>query len=373
MNSSRIFLSAGEASGDTFGAALVAELRSLRTDLEFQAVGGRRLKAANVPLVADSSHWGAIGIWQSFWVGLRALYSFNRVKAHMAKGEPGLFIPIDFGFMNIKLARHAKQLGWKVLYFIPPGSWRRDKQGADLVTWTDAISTPFPWSADILNRMGANAHWFGHPIKQLLAQATPTPRGESLAVLPGSRTHEIENNLPVIAASVNSRVEFALAPSVDLEEFKARWIRLRPEGAQDVFTVGDTSGVLRRATAAIVCSGTATLEAALCRTPMIVVYRASKAMVLEAKIIRFKLPKFISLPNIVLDREVVPELIQDGATPETLKNNLQPLQADSPTRSAQLHAFDELDALLGPSDAISKTASLALQLLSGQDRSSESS
>jgi lipid-A-disaccharide synthase len=342
----------------------VRELKKLSENIEFTAVGGGRLKACGVPLVADSSHWGAIGIWQSSLVGLKALTSFYRVKRFLSDGPPGLFIPIDFGFMNIRLSRHAKKTGWKVLYFVPPGSWRRDKQGADLAVLTDGISTPFAWSAEILKKMGANAHWFGHPIKQLLVEAPTAARGDSIAVLPGSRSHEIDNNLPVIAHAVEGPVEFALAPGVNLEQFKARWQALRMDSGSDVFTVGDTSGVLRRAKAAIVCSGTATLEAALCGTPMVVVYRASKAMVLEAKLIGFKMPKYISLPNIVLDQPLVPELIHDAASPESVRNALRPLLHDSEERFAQLAGFQELNLLLGDSQAITETAKLAMSILS---------
>ena len=362
MPVTRIFLSAGEASGDAYGAALVTSMREKRGDLQFEAIGGRRLRASGTKIVADSSTWGAIGIWQSTLVGLRIVLHFHRIKRLLATGERGLFIPIDFGFMNIRLARHAKNHGWKVLYFVPPGSWRRDKQGADLPVITDAISTPFEWSAAILQEMGAHAYWFGHPIKQLLANTAEVARSSSIAVLPGSRNHEIDNNLPVIAQAVNSDVEFALAPSVDLETFRAQWEKLN-SSVKATFTVGDTAGVLRRARAAIVCSGTATLEAALCGTPMVVMYRASKAMELEAKIIRFKRPKFIALPNIVLDRPVVEELIQESATPDALRSELEKISQDGPDREAQLASFSELETLLGHDDAISQTAQLALQLI----------
>ena len=358
----RVFVSAGEASGDAYGAALVHELGALRPSCVFEAIGGRKLSEAGATLVADSSHWGAIGIWQSFLVALSALGAYYRVKRRLARGNAGLFVAIDFGYMNVRLCRHAKGHGWKVLYFVPPASWRRDRQGADLPALTDAIVTPFPWSAEILKRMGADAHWFGHPIKQLLRDAPSQIRGHGIAVLPGSRTHEIDNNLPLIAQSVDGPVEFALAPSVDRDAFVARWRRLRPDASEDLFTVADTPGVLRRARAAIVCSGTATLEAALSRTTMVVIYRASRAMEIEEKIIRFKRPKFISLPNIVLDRLAVPELIQEGATPETLRAALKPLLEDSPERASQLEAFEELDSILGADDAITKAAQIAIGL-----------
>jgi lipid-A-disaccharide synthase len=363
----RVFLSAGEASGDAYGAALVREMRRLGCESEFSGIGGPRMRDQNVGLVADSSRWGAISITQSLKVYPRVVRSYYRAKRALASGQPGLFVPIDFGYANIRLARHAKNHGWKVLYFVPPSSWRKDRQGSDLPAITDAISTPFPWSAEILNGMGANAHWFGHPIKQLLRSANPTGlTGDgdrrTLAVLPGSRSAEIEENLPVIAQAVGEqRIEFALAPSTDPRKFEYSWNRLAP-GRTDSCTVGDTYGVLLRARAAIVCSGTATLEAALCRCPMVVVYRVSKAVQFEAKLVRFKRPKYIALPNILLDREVVPELLQDDATPQSLAEHLARI-LEGLERERQIESFDELDRLLGPNDAITRTAELALSMV----------
>jgi len=367
----RIFLSAGEASGDAYGAGIVREMKRLRgVELTFEGIGGKRMRAAGVTLHADSAIWGAISISQSLKIYPRVVRGYYETKSQFAQGTPGLFIPIDFGFANIRLARHAKKHGWKVLYFVPPGSWRRDRQGGDLVTLTDAVSTPFKWSAEILNRMGANAHWFGHPIKQLLRDSLkPVESQNDLAVLPGSRLHEIAENLPLVAEALKNPalasipVTFALAPSVDENAFRVRWQSLTTNRENDRFVIGDTYGVLRAARAAIVCSGTATLEAALCRCPMVVVYRVSRTVEIEAKILRFKRPQYIALPNILLQRPCVPELLQDEATAAATSETVLALWQDGPAREAQLAGFDELDALLGPSDAITKTAELALSLV----------
>jgi len=396
----RVFVSAGEASGDAYGAALVGEMRRIwgePSSLTFEGIGGSRMNEAGVQLHADSGRWGAISIVQSLRVVPRVLRGYYAAKGRMGRGEPGLFIPIDFGYANIRLARHAKNRGWKVLYFVPPGSWRRDRQGGDLPVITDAISTPFEWSAEILREMGADAHWFGHPIKQLLRASASQSQSErrTVAVLPGSREHEIAENLPVIAAAIKAGereglnlvtpagseirlplrwealdmpLEFALAPTVDVEAFRARWRALAPERQGDVFTRADTQGVLRRARAALVCSGTATLEAALCKTPTVVLYRVSKSVVMEAKLVRFKRPKFIALPNILLDRFAVPELLQDEATPGAVRTELDAVLEDGERREAQLRDFEALDAMLGPDDAITRTADLARRMFHVEPR-----
>lgn len=361
----RVFLSAGETSGDAYAAALVREMRKLGLD-GFEGVGGPRLRAEGAEIISDSSEWGAISIVQALGVVPKALGGYYRAKRALGKGRPGLFIPIDFGYANIRLARHAKNRGWKVLYFIPPGSWRRDKQGRDLPLVTDAIVTPFSWSAEILNRMGAKAHWFGHPIKQLLGDSLASSEpGEGLAVLPGSRGHEIEANLPLLAEALREwpeRLEFALAPTASKDAVMAKWRELSGR-TEDRFTVSDTAGVLHRSRSAVVCSGTATLEAALCRRPFVVIYRITESMRREAALLRIKRPKYVALPNILLDRFAVPELVDTEATADALRKALSEVNKEGLIRQGQLSSFEDLDLLLGASDAISQAAALAYQII----------
>lgn len=321
------------------------------------------MRDAGARLIADSSSWGAVSISQALKVYPRVRMVYHRVTGELSD-SPGLFIPIDFGYMNIRLARKAKARGWQVMYFVPPGSWRRDKQGRDLPPLTDQIVTPFSWSAEILNSMGAHAHWFGHPIRQLLADSGVDlhQQRETIAVLPGSRDHEIAANLPVIASVLAGRrepVEFGLAPSIDLPTFRERWITLsgRPN---DQFTVGKAYEVLARARGAIVCSGTATLEAALCHCPMVVVYQLTRIMQVEAKLIRMKRPKFVALPNILLDRMAIPELVDTELSQATLERELDRLLQYPQDQQA---TFRELETLLGPSDAITRAAHLAASML----------
>lgn len=361
----RLFFSAGEASGDAYGSEILERMRGRGFDGEVEAVGGARLRSSGAALVADSSRWGAIGIVEAFRVGPRVLRGYLRAKHALAQGPPGLFVPIDYGFINIRLARHARARGWKVLYFSPPGSWRRDKQGADLPEISDEIVTPFSWSAEILSKMGASVHWYGHPIKEMIAARGATPRETStLAALPGSRRHEIESNVPVIAAAIPDlieKVEFAVAPTIDARELTTLWSKHSAKPA--AMTTGDTYGVLQRARAAIVCSGTATLEAALCACPCVVMYRGTKLMELEYRIRKPKF-EFVSLPNILARRAVIPELLQWDASPERIRSEIEWLLADGPAREGQLAAFRELDSELGPPEALTRTAELAMSLVS---------
>jgi lipid-A-disaccharide synthase len=370
----RIFFSTGEASGDMYGSQLLREIRKKRPDLPIQidAIGGKQLAATGAHLIANSSKWGAIGIFESLKMVPRIMGSYLKARRTLKIGEPGLFIPIDFGFMNIRLARLARQLDWKVLYFMPPGSWRRTTQGESLPEITDEIVTPFSWSAGILNGIGGHSHWYGHPAKQIIFELFEEPVIQDpnrIAVLPGSRKSEVRLNLATIAKAAKAfpagaTIEIALASNVSREEATQIWQRHYKGVIQTIFTGRDTIGVLRRARGAVVCSGTATLEAALCNCPMVVIYKVSRMAELEAKIIRFK-PGYISLPNIILNRKVVPELIQKEAKPSIIADHIISIAADGPERDSQLHAFVEISNALGGTDAITRTASLALGMLLG--------
>ncbi|MEJ5169425.1 MAG: hypothetical protein WHU10_00395 [Fimbriimonadales bacterium] len=360
----RIVLSAGEASGDAYAASLFRSARKMLPDAEWAALGGARLREAGVTLWEDTSRWGAMGVVQSLRVAPRAALGFVRSVRKLQDGPPGVLVPIDFGFFNVRLARRAKRTGWRVLYFIPPGCWRRDRGGAGLRPLVDAVSTPFPWSAENLRRDGIDAHWFGHPLRQLIAEARQEApeRGDRLAVLPGSRVHELEANLPALAEALRdwpTDLEFAVAHSLSASEVQGRWQELSGRRG-DLFQTQGAARSLLSCRAAVVCSGTATLEAALCGCPMVVVYRIGRLMALEARLLRVRV-RHISLPNILLDRDAVPELVHTAATPGAIRA-LAEAAWSGPQREGQLAAFAELASLLGPEDGIDRTAELLARL-----------
>ena len=353
----RVFISAGEASGDLYGAALASRLLAL--GFEVTGLGGSKMAALGLSLIGDSSTWGSISIVQSVREGLRGIGTYNRLKSALLAGPPGVFVPIDFGFMNLRLCRWAKQAGWKVLYFIPPGSWRRDRQGADIPKLADEVVTNFPWSASLLNEMGASAHFFGHPLLEIHSKvlSADLPRS-GLAVLPGSRRSELEQLLPLLGAALSDysgQITLPVPPR-HMELARRLWSR-KSDQVIDGSAEGAVIGTLKSAERAIVCSGTATLESALAKTPMVAVYKVSRAVEIETKLIGFKRPEFVSQPNILLQREVVPELIQERLSVASLRDTLGSLDI-----GRQLQGFDEIESLLSPSNCITQTVGLIQKL-----------
>ncbi len=360
-----VLFSAGEASGDAYAGALIDAVRELAPDTPMQAVGGTYCRAALGSLVAESSNWGAVGITEALRVAPRVWGGFQRAKAVLRGAQRGVFVPIDYGYMNIRLCREAKAQGWKVLYFIPPGSWRKDRQGADLVSLTDRIVTPFPWSAEILQKAGADAHFLGHPLLSMVPEQPKAPR-QGVVLMPGSRGHEVEHNLrPLCGALMKLGIReasVALAPNVELGPMAklGQQLGVTLTGSRDRYAL------LQSAQAALICSGTATLEAALCGCPCVVVYRGSWVQELEYKIRKPKFD-FIALPNLILGRRVVEELIQHDATAEAIGEYLGPLLSEhSKERAAQLEAFASIKNELQPSTAIQETAPMILELMGNQ-------
>jgi len=369
---SRILISTGEASGDAVGGRLLEEMRTLGFTGEAFAVGSTRLREAGAEIIADSSTWGALGVYQAVKKAPRLIAGGLGVLRWLKGNKPDLVIAIDFGFLNVRVCKRAKRLGLKTLYFLPPGSWRRDRAGEDLPEICDAIATQFPWSEKMLREMGANVEWVGHPVTQMVGDVAASAERRLLAILPGSRRHEIELNLPVMARAVQMlhdagslagfEVRIACAPTTDSHWVKGLWARHCSVEAE--VTQNGALATLRDSKAAIVCSGTATLEAAICNTPMVVVYVLDKLMVAEAKLIRLRFD-FIAQPSILLNRLVAPELYYVNATAERIAQELTPLLADgSEKREQQLRDFKEIKELLGPNDAITRAAKMAIGLLS---------
>jgi len=354
----------GEASGDLYGADLAQSLRARFPDLALHGVGGARMHAAGVHLIADSRAWGAIGIVESVKVAPKVLLAFQRVKQFLRRARPDLIVPIDFGAFNVPLSCWAKAHGMRVAYYIPPGCWRRERQGADLPRCTDWVLTPFEWSAAQLTAMGAQAHWTPHPLLRLAHPSEPKeafcerlgidPYRPIVALLPGSRRHEARALTPLYArvadqlyrTTPEAQFVISVAPHFSPDWLHALWA----DGSKQWVPTETRSvwNLLAHADAAIVCSGTATLEAALLGAPMLIVYRGDWLMNLEYRLRRRRLNlRWIGLPNLILQRDVCPEFIQEAASPEALTHALLPLLHDAAAREAQLQAFHEIRQALG--------------------------
>lgn len=366
MTDKTIFLSTGEPSGDAVGAALLSEMRKLGFAGKAVAMGGAALRGQGAEIVVDTSSWGSIGIMQALGIAPAYLRGARQAVRRLGAEPPSLLIPIDFGFFNVRFCRIAKKKGVPVFYFLPPGSWKRKPVTGDLATLCDKIATQFPWSADALRVAGADAEWVGHPVKQLIGEIPPVEGRRAIAILPGSRRHEASLNLPVMAKAMDLvnpdfEVWIACAPSADVDKVSEIWKKHSKMPAK--VTNNGASQALKSAVAGIVCSGTATLEAAVCNVPMVVVYAFSPMMQVESYFV-MRRPKYIAQPSILLDRFVVPELYGDNAQPERIAEALKSVLPGGEAREGQLQDFNDVRAALGPDNAVIRAAEIAMSFLS---------
>jgi lipid-A-disaccharide synthase len=394
---------AGEASGDASGGALALQLQKLRPGIELWGAGGPRMRDAGVELLADFTATGAIGIVESLKLVPRLSRELAKLKKVFLERRPDVFVPIDFGAFNIRLGKFAREHAVPTVYYFPPGSWRRrPKDPSSLLAAADKVITPFPWSADFLSGAGADAVFLGHPMldrvapklsrKRLIKELKLRKDRRIVGLLPGSRSHEIRNILPALlkaSAEISERIPSVGAYLVPASSEQAvyeitrimvrtvarewRSSPLRLDAAADSADGGDdllaqyraivdsVYDVMAHSDLVITCSGTATLEAMILGTPMIIVYRGSRAMKLEYLFRKGILEEFIGMPNIIAGREICPELVGDEASPQAIAKLAISLLESPEELQKMRRELESARRALGEPGATKRAARLVLE------------
>lgn len=297
----------------------------------------------------------------------------RRLKTMMEAEPPDLLILVDFPGFNMRMARAAKRLGIPVLYYIAPKVWAwRSKRARALADTTDRLAVILPFEEAFLEAFGANATYVGNPLLDRKDDVPDRaafcetwgldPDHRILAVLPGSRSQELDRHLELfvtIAMEVGRE-----RPDVVPVLSRARTMPLERFGDVDMPVVDDTRALLRHAEAALVKSGTSTLEAAVEHTPFVIAYRTNPATMWLAR--RLVQVPYIGLPNLIMDEEVVPEFWQGEVTPEAVVPVLlELLEEDGAARARQLQDLEGVRSRLGEPGAAARVAALASELLAG--------
>lgn len=378
-----IAISAGEASGDLNGAYLATALRERVGDVDIWGAGGSRMRDAGVDIVVDMTGGGTIGISET----LKSLGSiagkYFSMRHELLHRKPDVFVPIDFGAFNIRLAQIAHRNGIRVVYYFPPSSWRRTvpRNIPRLLASGGRVITPFPWSEELLRSGGIDARFVGHPLVDIVKPTQARAEflrefdlSDSLPViglLPGSRGHEINEHLPpmIECARIIHR-DLGGAQFVVGAANRAESMRRRIGAAAKEWGDYPTVRVIERRTYdcmahsdfLIAASGTATLEAAILGTPMIIIYRGTALMRFEFLFRKSVLEEFIGMPNIVADRGVCPELLNEDVTPEKLADITLSLFKDKQGLDKMRGALGEVRKLLGESGAVDRAAEALMDM-----------
>lgn len=369
----RVLLVAGEASGDLHGAGLLRALRRRVPDLEAWGIGGENLRAAGMHTAVDTSTVATMGFVETFGTVGRLLRAYRQLIRFLDEKRPGLVILIDYPEFNFQIARQANKRGIPVFYFIAPQvwAWRRGR-ARKLPRRVDRIGVVFPFEPELYNTEGRRvAEFVGHPLLDVVRRTATTEETRArygiasgqrvLALLPGSRKKELRYLLrPMCVAAELLKSEgwkpiLALAPTLTDADLAAEW-----GGQLPPFPIarGDTYNVVAAADAAIVASGTATLETALLGCPMVIAYRVSAVTYWLARLlVRID---WIGMPNILLRRGVFPELVQSAATPAAMADAVRGL---THRREEITRALVEVRQSLGTAGAAERAAALALELV----------
>ena len=342
-------------------------LRELAPDCEFFGRGGPQMKAIAGHAFMDWIDAAAVvGLWE---VVKRYGYfrkQFGETLREIATTKPDAVVLIDYPGFNLRLARILRQRSpsLKIIYYISPQVWAWNRgRIAQMARYLDLMLCIFPFEAELYNATGLRTIFVGHPmIENLAKRRTGEARDPNLiGLFPGSRLREVKKILPVLLESAReinalrpgTRFEIAAASDALADEIEniRRGFSLR-ERVRVV--TGDSPGTMQRAFAGMVASGTATLESAYFRMPFVLVYKVSWPTYFAARLmIR---TRFLGMPNVLADREVVPEFLQHEARPKAIGESVLRLMNDSPRRQQMIAEFDAIIAKLGETGASEKAA-----------------
>ena len=374
MPSIPLLLSAGEASGDMYAARLAKALRE-RLDVRIFGMGGPQMRAAGVEIVMDYSEVAVVGITEILKHLPSLLRAMNRLVAEAEQRKPALAILTDFPGFHLRLARKLRPYGIRNVYYICPQFWAWRPWRANLIRrrFAKALCI-FPFEKDFFSQARVPTEFIGHPLvgavvptkdrKQFCEQHGLVASRAVVSLLPGSRSAELVHHLPVLQEAcvrINGKVpaQFVVAAArpQDVEMLTTGW----PSGLCLRVVEGETYNALAAADAAIVSSGTGTVEAALLNTPMVVVYRVSPLTAALAKPL-VRTPYF-AMVNLIAEKKVAPELVQDDFTPQAVADETLRLLQDPNARNAQRAGLADVRTRLGPPGAVERAADQIVSLL----------
>jgi lipid-A-disaccharide synthase len=374
MTPQQILISAGEASGDMYAARLARAIAS-RTGAHLFGIGGQKMREAGVEIIADASEIAVVGITEVLQRLPAVWRAWRRLEREAVRRKPALAITVDSPGFNFGLARRLKKHGVQCVYFISPQIWAwRPGRMRWIRQRFERVLVIFPFEEEIYRKAGVTVNFIGHPLvdsvratmtrEQFCAKFGLDARQQILALLPGSRPSEIRRNLPIILEACKGLVEnrslqivLAAAPGLEAKSFNAN----KSPDTPVTIVESATYDALAAADCAIVSSGTATVEAALLGTPMVVVYRLSRLTALIAR--RLVVTHLFAMANLILGRAAVPELIQEKFTAEALRAEVSGLLNSREARDQQKRDLAEVKAKLGPGGAIERAADIIAGML----------
>lgn len=369
----KYYIIAGEASGDLHGSNLMKEMYKIEPDLNIRFWGGDKMTAAGGTIVKHIKDLAFMGFVEVLMNLRTILKNIDFCKKDIEAFQPDAIIMIDYPGFNLRIAEWAKEKGIKVIYYISPQIWAwKQKRVFKIKKCVDEMFVILPFEKDFYKKFDYEVNYEGNPLLDAIEQYQETKLDSVqfrekynlderpiIALLPGSRKQEISKLLPIMVEAIEPYSEhyqilIAGAPNMEISYYQSFFKNYRP-----TILSGVTYDIISNAEAAIVTSGTATLETALLKTPEVVCYVGSKISIEIAK--RLIKINFISLVNLIMDRLVVTELIQQDCNPTRIRKELSLIIEGGNNREQMLADYETLQAKLGGGGVSQRIAQLLLK------------
>ena len=381
MKPKHIMIIAGEASGDLHGSKLVRSICNKNNEIHFSGIGGQALRGAGVEILVDASELSVVGITEVFSKIPNLFKAIADVKRHLKSIKPDLVILIDFPDFNLKIAAAAKKLNIPVLYYIGPQVWAwRPGRVKIIRKLVDHIAVILPFEEDFYKKHKVPVTFVGHPLldnytqNDLRQSDTLETVGNAnnempvIGLLPGSRDREVIRHLPVMldaAKILQSRLKnikfiISIAPSVETKHVEE--ILKKHKGICNYqIATGDVKNVFKMCSIAVAASGTVTLEAAISCTPTVIIYKVSPVSYWLGKLM--VQVKNFGLVNLIAGKNIVPELLQDEASPENIADTAFNMLNDVKGLQKLRKKLFEIRDMLGVPGASERVAEIALSMM----------
>jgi len=372
----RLLLSCGEASGDLYAGALTRELRALDGAIEVEGLGGPQFAAAGGRLIDDYRGFAVTGLTEAVFKIPRAWATLRRLDAAARTHRPDALVVIDFPDFNLPLARQLKKSGVPVVYYVSPQIWAwRPRRLTTIGAVSDRVLVIFPFEEQIYRDGRVPVEFVGHPLVDLArasgdrddlrARLGLLPDAPAIAILPGSRPNEVARILPdlvqaaILIRAREPRAHFVIARAPNLED-RLFDIARHPVGLPIQIVENRTDDVLAASDLALTASGTATVQAALHDTPMVIVYRLSPITYMLGRPL-VRLDTF-GMVNLIAGETIVPELIQNAFTPEAVAHEAVAILMDRARAARIRDGLARVRARLGPPGASRRAAEAILTI-----------
>jgi len=377
--SKHIVIVAGEASGDLHGSNLVEEIKKKDSSITFSGMGGKYMETAGVDLVADIEETGVVGLWEVLFQAKSLFKTYIKIKSHLKKTLPDLFLPVDYPDFNLRMSKIAKKSGIPVVYYISPQLWAWRTGRINIIRkCIDRMLVILPFEKDYYSKFGVDVNYVGHPLVDSYSNRINKQDARNLlninrdqvviSIMPGSRKSEIDSLIQVIQSAVEiigqkyitAIFPLLLAPTLHMEDlanagFIDNRIIVHTELHKEILAASDV---------VITASGTATIDVTLSEIPMVIIYKVSPVTFWIAK--RIIRTPHIGMVNLIASEPVVPELLQDQVTPENIARETCNILDNVDLQTRIQSDLSKITKKLGPPGAAGRAAENILGFLNQQ-------